>query len=320
MSPRAETVSNRPILDNNPNRSYYADMQLNLSPEAVAFGQHLTTLRRPGGRRRCSARTIHLYSATADRVLRNYQGDFLRALREIQSPMWHTLYCTALAWMRWKNDLTGARAVQDTFPPPASCRETKSVDRADWKRITEAITTLPEPYRSGLLLITTSGLRINDVFRITYTHANLAQTNHELTIYQKGDRLRDWTPSSDQRKALKALLAFQWRTLQDVFDSRVQDNTLTDTQHYSAAYYQVEKLLRKVCKNVGVEYVRPHRFRHTAATLAMSAGGYSEADVQKLLGHADSRSTSKYYLHSGAKRQEVMKDWLDDFRKGDGEK
>jgi integrase len=62
-----------------------------------------------------------------------------------------------------------------------------------------------------------------------------------------------------------------------------------------------------------VEYVRPHRHRHTAASFAGHTG-VDPIDIQKMLGHAQLETTSKFYLHTDAKRQISEKDRLTEAR------
>lgn len=287
------------------------------SQEVLAFAGYLAEVRRPGGRRRYSERSIDLYATVAERVRRS-GGNFIQALQEAKPGSWHTILCVTLAWMRWKQDAEGERRARDILPPPAGHSETKSIDPTEWARIEEAIPP-SEPERSVVLLIVTSGLRVNDVFRIDRRQAELALTNSEIEIYQKGNRLRGWTPGGADMEALSILLRFPaWRIVRDLVDpyKRIpipDGRQYTDIQHYRAAYHRVRTLLLEAAKKAGLAYVRPHRFRHTAATLAVE-NGYTEVDVQRMLGHADSRSTSKFYLHSGAKRQAAVKQSLDALR------
>lgn len=55
----------------------------------------------------------------------------------------------------------------------------------------------------------------------------------------------------------------------------------------------IESTVRKIGQAVGVENVHPHRFRRTAATMAMSRGMPVE-QIQKMLGHSTIATTQIY--------------------------
>ena len=59
----------------------------------------------------------------------------------------------------------------------------------------------------------------------------------------------------------------------------------------------VERMVSKIGKKAGVSNVHPHRFRRTAATLALKRG-MKITDVQKMLGHSDIKTTTIYALSS----------------------
>ena len=52
-------------------------------------------------------------------------------------------------------------------------------------------------------------------------------------------------------------------------------------------------MLRNLGRRVGIENVHPHRFRRTAATLALKRGMPIE-QVQKMLGHESINTTTIY--------------------------
>jgi integrase len=58
----------------------------------------------------------------------------------------------------------------------------------------------------------------------------------------------------------------------------------------------LRRLVRNVAKEAGVGHVTPYMLRHTAASLLVDAQTPIER-VSDLLGHADSRTTERYYTH-----------------------
>ena len=55
----------------------------------------------------------------------------------------------------------------------------------------------------------------------------------------------------------------------------------------------VEVIMREIGRKAGIQNVHPHRFRRTAATLALKRG-MKITDVQKMLGHSDIKTTTIY--------------------------
>jgi len=284
---------------------------LGLEPEFQAFERYLLTIRRTSGHLRYTPATARTYTNGVAHLLR--QGPDLvtmlaRATAPEQGPTarWNTLRSATLAWAAWKSDDDMAARLREIKPPPITYRETKPPSTEQWDHIVTSAECLPEPRRSAVLLLAVSGLRIGEVFLLTRRQVELGITNREIAIYQKGSRTRDWAPSTRDRALLAQLIRKPgWNVLRDVFDTSAPD--VTDRQRYAAAYHEVRKTLRSVCVAAGVDYVRPHRYRHAVAGDLVRAGG-SIIDAQKALGHADSRTTDKFYLHSSAEQQIALKD------------
>lgn len=274
-----------------------------------AFERHLLGLRRLNGTARYTPQTVRTYVSAVRGVLERHRGNFVSAVKAGQlTPAGGLARSAGLVWAEWKGDARLRDQLRYLRVTDVNCRETQSVDTPAWRRIETEVRTLPEPQQSALLLIVVSGLRIGDIFLLTRPQVQLATTNREVSVLQKGRKARTWSPSQDEREALRTLLTHPWQTVRDIFDPHATRGGLRDDQHYAAAYHVVRKLLREVCKTADVPYVRPHRFRHTAASFIIHENLGDAIDVQKMLGHADLRTTSRYYLHSEADRQSDMKD------------
>lgn len=72
----------------------------------------------------------------------------------------------------------------------------------------------------------------------------------------------------------------------------------TSKREYRAV---VRQALRAACLEAGVRRITPHALRHTHATLALQRG-FTIADVQARLGHADVKTTLGIYGHTTAAR------------------
>ena len=284
---------------------------LQMLPEVEAFERHLIDeRRREDGKLRYTPRTAHAYAVAVNKVLHTPTGDFVAALVKAGPvPNWGMIHNAGLAWARWKKDEALTTRLKGIEPPEINYRETRPPTAADWDRIKATIRKLePEPQCSVLLLLATTGLRIDEVFRLTRRQVELAAINTEIVIMQKGKHKRDWAPSTKDKVLLRTLLTFSnWKVLRDIIDPN-SNPTATDRQQYYTAYHLVRKRLQALCTEAGVEYVRPHKYRHAVADDLIQTDGATIIDVQQALGHADSRTTDKFYLHSKAERQVSIKD------------
>ena len=61
----------------------------------------------------------------------------------------------------------------------------------------------------------------------------------------------------------------------------------------------IQKMVKEIGKRAGVTHVHPHKFRRTAATLALKRG-MSLNDVRRFLGHTDVDTTLQYIDTSGS--------------------
>ena len=194
--------------------------------------------------------------------------------------------------------------------------EVQPPSRDDWRRIVRAIETLPEPRRSAILLVVGSGLRVGDVFGLTRRRAELALTNRKITLIQKGGRPRNWVPYGTAKDSFRRLLAFPgWERIQDLFDPG-DGSERDERQRRESAYHQLRKALKQACADAGVEYTRPHKYRHGVSEAALEAGMPIEG-LQEILGHRDIRTTRDFYTHASADRQaEFMDGLMDDLHRG----
>jgi integrase len=82
----------------------------------------------------------------------------------------------------------------------------------------------------------------------------------------------------------------------------------------------IRRLLRPILKSADIarvnehgEHVDIHSLRHTAAT-RLARAGWPMAKLQRFMGHADPRTTQRYYDHLEVEDLEVEMDLLPDLR------
>jgi integrase/recombinase XerD len=148
----------------------------------------------------------------------------------------------------------------------------------------------------GLLLRT--GLRRSDVVHLRVSSLGTSQGHHVLTIQAKGNVLRTVKVPTDLHRDLAAWLeaASGAGTCLEGDDPLFVEvrkgghlrerRPLTDR----AVYAIVERRLR----SAGLERLGPHALRATFVTLALE-GGAPLHMVQRAAGHADPRTTERYW-------------------------
>ncbi len=288
-----------------------------LEPEVQAFEQHLVQVSKASGVPRYTTQTARTYASAVNAAVRN-RVDFAQALAaartgpektEDATSRWMVRRSAMLAWAAWKGDEALAKRLHAIRLPPISYKDTLPPSKDEWDRIiAAAAASLPEPRRSALLLLMVSGLRLNEIFQLTRRQVELGRSNRAIDVWQKGSHTRSWSPSTPERTLLGNLSHVSgWSILRDAFDPTPPQIEADDRQHYNAAYHEVRKALHSVCSAAGVSYVRPHRYRHAVSNDMMQTGS-NLIDVQEALGHADSRTTDHFYLHSSAERQISNKD------------
>lgn len=139
-----------------------------------------------------------------------------------------------------------------------------------------------------------TGCRVSEMCSLDVSDIDFAQG--KATVLGKGKKYRDVYLSSRCKIILNEYLKNRTDDLDALFVAKpffADDGTLT---RFSTA--GVEGMLRALGRECGIDQVHPHRFRRTAATLALKRGMPIE-QVQKMLGH-ESIETTTIYAQSSA--------------------
>lgn len=138
-----------------------------------------------------------------------------------------------------------------------------------------------------------TGCRVSEMCSLDVSDIDFAQG--KATVLGKGKKYRDVYLSSRCKIILSEYLKDRTDDLDALFVAKpiFTDGILT---RFSAA--GVEGMLRALGRRCGIDQVHPHRFRRTAATLALKRGMPIE-QVQKMLGH-ESIETTTIYAQSSA--------------------
>ncbi|MFI5259627.1 MAG: tyrosine-type recombinase/integrase [Candidatus Limnocylindrales bacterium] len=186
-----------------------------------------------------------------------------------------------------------------TLPQPLEPEELRAVINRTNPRVPTGLRN-----RTILLVMATIGLRVGEI--VSLKMADLSRKRDRLRIIdgKGGDR---YIPIPDAlRLQLEAWLAERARIAPKspwVF-CQVRSTTWRDPAAETGAKLAGSAIstayLRELCARLGREAgveraTNPHVFRHTAATGLLDAG-YTLAEVQTILGHANIATTS-VYLH-----------------------
>lgn len=139
-----------------------------------------------------------------------------------------------------------------------------------------------------------TGCRVSEMCNADYSDVDFE--TGKVTVLGKGNKYREVYLSSRCKAVLKEYLNNREDTLPALFVSNPENfgNGLS-TRHPKCRLTSsgVECMLRTLGKKCGIDNVHPHRFRRTAATLALKRGMPIE-QVQKMLGHESIETTTIY--------------------------
>lgn len=114
----------------------------------------------------------------------------------------------------------------------------------------------------------------------------------QIIVHGKGSKDRICYLNPRARLALDAYL----KTRTDYYPALfIGENVATGAISERIADSSVEAMMRRIGKRAGVENVHPHRFRRTAATLALRRGMPID-QVSKMLGHEQINTTQVYAI------------------------
>jgi integrase len=161
------------------------------------------------------------------------------------------------------------------------------------------LAALPESWRLFFELLAHTGLRISEAVGLTWTHLDLGDRPRikvrEQVYRGKRKRLKNRSGRRDVPLSpgmAERLLKRRARTYKGedrpVFASRV-GTALTPGKVR-------RNVLKPAAESVGLRWVSPHTFRHTAASLWFERGA-NVKQVSHLLGHADPAFTLRTYVH-----------------------
>jgi len=153
------------------------------------------------------------------------------------------------------------------------------------------INNLSDGYDAPVRFAIITGCRLAEIVGLTWNQVQFPE--RQLTIVGKNENSRT-IPVSD---ALYSLLQLErGHHKRNVFTYVARRTEPTKGrfagERYPVTYYGLQIAFRRAVKTAGIENLRFHDLRHTAATRILRASNLRVA--QRLLGHADITTTAKY--------------------------
>lgn len=272
--------------------------------------------RKPAGkkhRRQLSARTVDEYLGVIGIGLA--YNDLLMPLRAATTPSRYNAVRAALdlmlealdqirAWAAGQglslDTLFGVRVeglreeLATVLSPEATPQPKLPLSSDEWGTIIEEISKKePPPLRDVYLALLVSGLRANDLLRISRREAEEAVQRGQTVITQKGGYGRTWTPEASALEPLRRLLRVPgWNYVRDLV---VEGPPIDDVLALRSAYTRIYRGLQDRINAIAAlpEFHGTHTFRRTLA-VAMLRKHVPPHVIQTTLGHKRPETTQHY--------------------------
>lgn len=250
----------------------------------------------------CSERTIRLYSDTLRRFflmvtkpLPGIEANDIRAYLAVRERR------DGLTKVTLNNELLHLRTFFHTMLAEEYITKdpTLKIDRIKApKKVKKPFTELElekiraacknEKQRAIVEVLYSTGCRVSELVGIDRDEID----GDQVIVHGKGAKDRICYLNPRAKLAIDAYLATRKDNYSALF---VGENICTHEISERIQNSSVESLLRRIGKRAGVENVHPHRFRRTAATLALRRGMPID-QVSKMLGHEQLSTTQVYAI------------------------
>jgi len=206
----------------------------------------------------------------------------------------------------------GQRHIQDnpfagleTFPNDKPRERKKTPKSNELDRMIKAAKPQHRPY---LWVLRETMARSIEVHRLTWNRVNFEERYIELETHKNRNRepvLRQVPMTDKLYEVLSSLYADRDPGKEWVFWTRSYNAATSRMEEgpYKRGRYS---MLKKVCRDAGVDYYTFHRFRASGASVMDNSGALLPG-IQRILGHADRRSTEIYL----EKLRDVERDAMD---------
>lgn len=187
-------------------------------------------------------------TATVYAALINYgqrHGDVTAAIGTARSTGTLKVVQAAVRWWsKWTGDRKVVRRAKLLARERKLQKWIKPVTVEEREKLNSQIRMIEEPYRSAMVVVACSGLRLRAAFLLSRELVEIGRTQRIPLMYGP---VEYWTPQQAVQEAFKVLLEYGgWELVRDLFG-----------RDYFHAYGQVAEILREACKSAGVRRIRP---------------------------------------------------------------
>ena len=177
--------------------------------------------------------------------------------------------------------------------------------------VIKVINAADSEFQDYLWVIAFTMGRMSEINRLTWDDINLSEKY--LYLYTRKKRGGSLTPrriTMNDRLHAVLLKRYSERDVNKpwVFWHRYWD--CKKGEFVEGPYKDRKKMMRTLCKQVGVKYFRYHPLRHFGASL-LEHKNVPIGDIQRILGH-ENRKTTEIYLHSIGNGQKTAMDILEE--------
>lgn len=147
-------------------------------------------------------------------------------------------------------------------------------------------------------ILLSTGLRNTELRKLNID--SIDATSGEFTVIQKRNTSKECILNEDTLKLYREYLK-ERNTIES------KDNALIISSYKTRISAKgLEKIIEKICKEMGLEHITPHTFRHYCGSSLIENGVPIEA-VAKILGHSNSQMTySWYYQQSNRVKKDIV--------------
>ena len=142
-------------------------------------------------------------------------------------------------------------------------------------------------------ILLSTGMRVGELYKINRKDVNFA--SGEVIVTGKGNKQRTCYLNAPAMKHLKDYLAERTDDYEPLIVTKQNMKKCPEENRLNIS--GIEVMIRELGRAIGIKNVHPHRFRRTAATIALQRGMTIE-QVRIMLGHESIDTTLKYAIVS----------------------
>ena len=188
--------------------------------------------------------------------------------------------------------------------PKAKRFEGSSYSKTDFLKLLDAVHSVGEPMMSAVVLAGCYGLRRSEVVGLRWKDIDFEKSVLHVrnTVVQNGDlRIESETTKTSRSRRDIALIPYTIPYLKGLLDQQKSNGLQLDKVCRWSDGREVRsdfliKKLHSIQDKCGLDRIRFHDLRGTAATLLESAG-LNPKQIQAFLGHEDITTTLERYVH-----------------------